>query len=77
MKNNQFGFDVKWTNNANRISSIFVKEHERRITIQSIGEKISFNLREDESFEEIRKRIGCLLASQSIGQTYEILKSFL
>lgn len=68
---------IKWTKNPNRISIMFVKEHERRFTIYSFCEKISFNLKENESMEETRARIGFLLAGQPIRETYNILKKYL
>ena len=65
---------IVWTDEAKRISSLFVSEHEGRVTVHSIGQSCSFNIDEGEDKEAIRQRIGELLAGQPIGETFEILK---
>lgn len=66
---------IRWTDNPNRIISLFVSEHERRFTIRYINVSISFNaLDEDGPTDDIKKRIGEILAGKPLETTEKLLQ---
>lgn len=73
-KNKSFSIPIRWVENPRRLSGLFVKEHEGRIKVHGLGETISFNCRDGEDPEEVRLKVGELLAGKPVGQTYKILQ---